>query len=528
MATFCVKHLARRTFRGITTLLMVWAGCVGCVRLPTYVEAQATARAGGCWPEYLPTPPLVTVTPAAPGVAGTALATATPFVRCPPLPGRTAASWPTPVPPPPAYPTLESRPWQTGSDRDTTLHLPAAVLTLDLAVHPTEGWPALGSVVWSGTNDPERVMLSVYNPLARRWSIARQVDLGQAQIGRYSRSVRLAITADSQVHALWGMSDPDFSDGDPPSGLWASSSSDFGETWSPPLRIASGCRRVNDVAAGLDGTLVVMAVCDEERGNTLAMVTRRADGTWLPVERLPISVRYYSEGSVLIAGSGAEARAIGLALVEGDGVPAGYLVSRSLTGSEPWRVERVAITAPLAFPLGERMWHLRGVSYTRPQGPALTFTWTDAEAGGAYALTSLDGGRSWGHVALIAAPFEANGRILDAIPAYDPAADRLVAIWSCCAAGVFNTLPATHYASWNVPGSDVWHALGGAGPIPLAIGSRAAGETVGAQAANSRFAWVAWVERQKQVEVRSLALNQIIPVAAYPTATPQALPGGRP
>lgn len=499
-----------------------------CTRLPTYVESQATAQAGGCWPDYLPTPPLVTVTPATTMLTGTLLPTATPFVRCPPLPGRTAVVWPTPVPPQPLYPTLEGQPWQTGSDRDTTLHLPAAVLTLDLATHPTEGWPAVASVVWSGTRDPERVMVSVYNPAARRWSIARQVDLGQAQIGRYSRTVSIAITGDRQVHALWGMSDPDFSDGDPPSGLWVSSSADFGETWSAPTRIATGCRRVNDVAASLDGALVVMVVCEEERGNVLAMITRRADGTWLPVERLPAPVRYYSEGSIQITSAGADARAVGLLLVEGNGVPTGYLVSRPVASTEPWRVERVTITSPTALPLGQRMWHVRSVSYTRPQGPALTFTWTDAEAGEAYALTSLDGGRSWGPVSFVAAPFEAAGRVLDAIPAYDPAADRLVAIWSCCAAGVFSTASATHYASWSVPGTGVWRLTSGETPIPLVLGSRAAGETVGAQAANSRFGWVAWIERQKQVEVRSLELNQIVPVAAYLTATPLTAPGGQP
>lgn len=50
--------------------------------------------------------------------------------------------------------------------------------------------------------------------------------------------------------------------------------------------------------------------------------------------------------------------------------------------------------------------------------------------------------------------------------------------------------------------------------------------TVGAQAHNSRFIWITWVERQKQVEVRSLDLNTVIPISAYPTATPITIPGG--
>ncbi len=293
---------------------------------------------------------------------------------CPPPPGRTAVRWPTPVPPPPAFPTQAGRPWQTGSGQATTLLLPDAVLALDMAVHPTAGWPAVAAVVWSGTGDPERVMVSVYNPRAARWSIARQVDLGPARIGRYTRTVRVAISGAGRVTAVWGMSDPDFADNDPPLAVWASDSDDVGETWSAPTRVAVGCRRVNDA------------------------------------------------------------------------VSVGYLLRRLLRGDAPATITRIPLAAPADWAMGSRMWDLRGLAFTRPAGPGVSFTWTDADgSGGAYALTSLDGGTSWGALERIAAPFTAGG-IFSVAPAYDPVADRLVAVWTCCAGGVLQAPPATHSA----------------------------------------------------------------------------------
>lgn len=496
----------------------------GCARLPTYVEAQATARAGGCWPDYLPTPPLVTMTPAGTVVPGTPQPTATPLTICPPRPGRTAVAWPTPVPPPPAFPTQAGHPWQTGGGQETTLLLPSAVLALDLAVHPTAGWPAVAATVWAGTDDPDRVMVSVYNPESARWSIARQVDLGPAQIGHYSRTVRLAVSGSGRVTVIWGMSDPDFTDNDPPSGIWASDSADDGETWSAPTRIAAGCRRVNDVVADGDGRLAVLLVCDEARGNYLAMMLRSADGAWQPLERLPVATNYFSESSLVLVGTGSAATVVGLTFVMEGGVATGYLLRRPLSGDTPAAITRVSVSAPADWQLGARMWNLRGLAFTRPSGSGVIFTFTDAEGnGGAYALTSLDGGLSWGGLERIAAPFTP-GFIFSAAPAYDPAADRLVAVWSCCAGEVLRAAPATHYGSWSAPGSGRWQTLGGTAPLPLVLGSRVAGETTSAQAANSRHTWVAWVEGLKQVVVRSLDLNQLIPVDAYPTAAPFIAP----
>lgn len=285
------------------------------------------------------------------------------------------------------------------------------MLTIDLATHLTESWAAVGAVVWSGNRDPERAFVSVYHPQSRVWSPAHQVDIGPAQLGRYSRTVAVAISGDRTVHAVRGMSDPDFRDNDPPSGIWAGSSTDFGTTWSPPQRIASDCRRVNDLAVTLDGTLVAQLICNDGPDRSVpAMVVRWPDGAW----------------------------------------------------------------------------------------------------------------RSWGPVERIATPQRAGEQIAFVAPAYDPAADRLVAVWTCCAFVLFATPETTHYASWSVPGSGVWQPGVDATRVPLVFGARSAFETVSAQARNSRSGWIAWIERQQRVELRSFTLNQIVPVDQY------QLPGGRP
>ncbi len=249
-------------------LLGVVLALAGCARLPTYVAAQATAQAGGCWPDYLPTPPLVTVTPAGSALPGTPQPIRRRWCPARRRPGRTAVRWPTPVPPPPAFPTQAGRPWQTGSGQATTLLLPDAVLALDMAVHPTAGWPAVAAVVWSGTDDPERVMVSVDNPRAARWSIARQVDLGPARIGRYTRTVRVAIERRRAGDGGLGHERPGLRRQRSALAVWASDSDDVGETWSAPTRVAVGCRRVNDAVSV--GYLLRRLL----RGDTPAPITR--------------------------------------------------------------------------------------------------------------------------------------------------------------------------------------------------------------------------------------------------------------
>ena len=159
---------------------------VGCAVPPNYAEVPATAQSTGCWPDPYPTPRLVTVTPGEsaltptatilPGTAtATALPTTTPYPRCPAAPGATLIPWPTPVPNPPPYPTMEPRRWVSGSDRLMTMHLPGSVYALDLAVHPTEGWPVVG-VTQRSWGMPIQAFVRIYDPRTQDWGVARQVD----------------------------------------------------------------------------------------------------------------------------------------------------------------------------------------------------------------------------------------------------------------------------------------------------------------------------------------------------------------
>jgi hypothetical protein len=158
--------------------------------------------------------------------------------------------------------------------------------------------------------------------------------------------------------------------------------------------------------------------------------------------------------------------------------------------------------------------------------PGITFMFSGRYRASAYALTSLDGGHSWGNVEVIAYhpgnSQETGQELAFVTPGYDPAADRLLALWVCC-----NKDAATHYASWSIPGSGVWQPDQGPAnystAVPVILGSRAADMTVSAQAANGRVTWLAWIEQDKQIEVRSLNLNQIVPVGEYPTPAPPTL-----
>src|SRR4051794_32781535 len=89
--------------------------------------------------------------------------------------------WPTPVPAPPAYPTMEPRRWLGGSDPRATFQLPGVTLDLHMAVHPTQGWPAVAvQQRFNESSDPIQSFIRVLNPHTGQWSAAQQVDVGQS------------------------------------------------------------------------------------------------------------------------------------------------------------------------------------------------------------------------------------------------------------------------------------------------------------------------------------------------------------
>jgi hypothetical protein len=424
---------------------------------------------------------------------------------------------------------MEPQLWQYGGGLQTVMELPDIILTTDLTVHPTEGWPVVGAIQWSGNREPERAFVRALNPEAGVWDVAQNVDLGASGVGRRFRSMAVGVTLDRTVHAAWGS--PDF----PRLGVWASSSRDFGRTWSAPQQIAPGCMFVLDLAASLDNRLVALAVCPvDQRSVDLAVIVRNADGVWGEPERVAAPVWYASDGSVQVIGEGPDARIVLLATGNANSPATIYLLSRPLDGGAWERQQRTIAVG--GAEVGALPWRVRSTSFTRPDGSTgLLFAFGVRGTAGVFALTSLDGGRSWGEIRPIAFDgAEQSGRWLDrAVPAYDPEADRFAAVWACCADAAWAVVPSTLYGSWSRPDGH-WQPPQGPGEyaprVPLRLGmDSAVSSLVGAQAHNGRLVWLAWVEGSSRVVARALDLNQIIPVAEYPPATPRPTrPGGRP
>jgi len=496
-------------------------------------DAQATAQVAGCWPGAVATPRAVTVTPlgvvALPSTTTpTALPTTTAYPRCTPGPGTpTLPPTRTAVPTRPPYPTRAPDLLQGGSAMQTALQLPGTAYAIDLAAHPTEGWPVVGVLQrFSISTDPIQSFVRVFNPGTRSWGAAQQVDIGASSNGTdRNGSTAVGVTGDRMVHAVWGGSDAN-----PEGGIWTSFSRDFGASWSAPALLADHCATVLDLATSAAGWIVVLAQCYARAGDQVrlyaGLLVRDPAGMWAPLARLPAVPATF--GAVVIAGDGAAARAVALTTAHG---PQGdtrtlYLTARPLAGADAWTTStRAFAVAGIADgDLGDFGVHVRGLTYTRPGQalPALTFMFCGRGQARAYALTSSDSGASWGQVEAIAS-FSDGRQLTSVTPAYDVAADALIALW---VAGDGDA--ATHYGSWSVPGSGVWQpALRPGVATPLVLGSRNAGQTASAQAANARVAWVAWVEGETQVVVRSLNLNQVVPRDVYPTSTPQPT-GGQP
>jgi hypothetical protein len=348
----------------------------------------------------------------------------------------------------------------------------------------------------------------------------------------------VGITGDDTVHVVWGGSD------EGSAGLWTSQSTDYGETWSAPLRIATSCYFANAMATTASGWIVVQATCftggraDPQPDSTL--IVRREDGTWLPPSSTGVPGWF---GTVKIAGDGPDALATALITSHGAGqdTHVAYLIRKYLRNAGGWEVttRRIAPLGIAEAEAGEYHFNLQSLAYPRHYGDGtvrtgITFMWSGRRRASAYALSSFDGGRSWGEVEPIVS-YEGNSeetgrRIEHVVPAYDVVADRLLAIWVCCG-DPREHQSATHYASWSVPGSGVWHAslqakaddppdLAPDQPVQLALGGRSVSDMAATLASNSRKTWIGWIEDRQEIKVRSFELNQMIPVDQYPTPTP--------
>jgi hypothetical protein len=526
-------------------LLVLLTGCTtDLTGYETYAETLATAAAQGCWSSSAPTPLPITVTPlggATPTATATAatagptltpLPTTTPLPRCTPGPGVTQEPYPTPRPTEPPYPTRTALLRDPVSQATELLRLPNAVLALDVATHPIINAPVVAAIDIPVLNkDTARVFVRAYDSRTGVWTTGQNVDLPGTHPGSRFRSVATAITPDGTIHVVWGATDY------PALEIYAAASRDVGRTWSQPTRLAGGMVGVLDVAtSATSNDVFVLAM---QRDPAVAPVSFVYDaGQWSERTVLPLDRAWYgSGGSLVISGDGPDATLVALVTANPDVPRTVYMLRRPLSGGAWELVGSRTIPDDTA---GSITRAVRGVAYTlqNASGQAIagvTFTFTLADYPSAYAVTSLDGGQSWGAAEPIVhygvpAQGSAGPLVLAVAPAFDAAAQRVVTVWSCCADATWGNVEASHSASWSTPSSGLWTPDQGPGQqaqrVALISGAAGAGLTGLAQARNSRIGWLAWVEDGNQVWARTLSLNTIIPVERYPAPTVVPTAGG--
>ncbi|HEU4325315.1 MAG TPA: hypothetical protein VFS21_19385, partial [Roseiflexaceae bacterium] len=390
---------------------------------------------------------------------------------------------------------------------------------IDLAVHPTAGWPAVLAVnFWNFGSDPAALFARVYDPQAGRWGPVVQLDTGASSLGGDQfHSAAIAVAPDGTVHAAWGASDAD-------GALWASASSDHGASWSAPQRLATGCWHVRGLAATPQGGLLVLGICvqttRDEHGSGPAIIERTPAGTWLPPQPLPVVAW---DGDLVVTGD--QAVALVTPRLGGDTRHTGFLLTRPLDQpGASWRLRTVPLLPPGLPPqiLGDFAWHLQGT----PTRDGAVFTWAAYDRAGAFALRVV-GEQAEPAQAIIAdnARTAETGRaIWHVAPVFDPGADRLAAIWGCCGNPLDNQ-PASLVGGWSQPWSGVWRAALQTTPAdeggPLPLDARRVGALASAQAPGSRVVWLGWVEDRQELRVQSLPVEQLVPPAELPTPVPE-------
>jgi hypothetical protein len=505
-------------------------GCTSPALDRTEVDPGVPTVAANCWPGTSPPPQAVTdlargqlITV---GGTSTPMLMTTPTVPCTSVPiaprlMSTSAAGQTPVLHPTQRPIISNG----GSPLLTLLDMPS-LDHVALAVHPAEGWAAVASDWPDDQNGSDggpshRIFVRVFNPHAHAWGIAQQVNPPPAEDGNgLAAGVALAITGDGTVHVVWGGA---FTSGNP---VWYAQSRDDGTTWSAPVTIGHDCSSVARMAATLDGQLVVLGLCTSPSGRGRihpGFIVRRADGTWLPQDDVDVDGR---SGSLVVLGDGPDARAV--ALVAGASSGNGFIIQKRLADPGPWQVQSKDLAPPSGLYADTASSYLfHGTAFRRPNGTdGIVFTWSVYGGNAVHALESLDGGQSWGPVETVAAyPSQESGDPPPdhrwSVPAYDARSDRLIIILVRRDLQITWPGNGTHYAFWSVPGSGVWrprHIPGAYDPvIPLISGASSASDTDTAQAANGSYLWLAWIESYRQLKVRSIDLDLIVPPDQYPT-----------
>lgn len=506
----------------------------------TDAEVAQTAVAQGCWSatdRATPFPATVTVTGGTPTTTPTVitnfgqptntpaptrtpLPTTTPLPLCTPAPGQTIIPSATPLPTEPAYATRPANGAQPYADGVEVMRLPNAVLMMDAAVHPIASWPAVAAIDIPVVNQGEpRVFVRVYDPRRNAWTTARTVDREGSRPGKLNRSVAVGVTPDDTVHTVWGSSDF------PGMELFYSQSKDYGETWAAPQSLGGPYFAVLDALTTFSNEVYVLALERADEHTVRARLLRRdAGGAWSREELPHGHIWQASSGALAVTGDGTSAAQLVVFLTAGESRPGGaWTIVRPLRGGA-WVAQ--GHTSPDASGLLDRA---AAVAFSYRVGQetrqGVTFSASLRDQGDAlYALTSLDGGATWGRMHAAA---RTGGRISSGGIAYDPAASRLVAIWNCCGDATWGNDEATHYAAWANPMSEEWSPGAGTAAgerAPLVTQAKAAALTQVVHGLNARITWLIWLEDGQAVRARSYNLDRIIPRDQYPEPTPVIVP----
>ncbi|MFN8567040.1 MAG: hypothetical protein U0Z44_05840 [Kouleothrix sp.] len=245
---WCYSHNGAAPAPAAPGGLAVPRGAAGRVRAAAHLCRYSCDRAGGRLLAGNALPPApATITPAGQPTA---------YPRCTPAPGETQLPWPTRLPARAQFPTMLPVNQPGSTVMQTIMQLPDAILSVDVAVHPLSGDPAVAAIAapLTSTGGPHAFVRS-YDGRTRTWGALQNLDIGAAAIGQHRfRSIALAVSGDGTITAVWGAT------AHPVYGLWASISRDGGASWAAPEHLADNVFGVLDVAATLDGQVAVLAL----------------------------------------------------------------------------------------------------------------------------------------------------------------------------------------------------------------------------------------------------------------------------
>ncbi|HEU4328103.1 MAG TPA: hypothetical protein VFS21_33510 [Roseiflexaceae bacterium] len=447
------------------------------------------------------------------GVRGAALRVLVLALLGLPACGSAGSTAPTPTPVPTPVPTATPRPARHAPTRDlgVALNLPGQIEQVSLAVHPRDGWPAVVALsYWNFSTDPAMLFVRAYDPTVGTWGAAQQLDLGPSSLGADAfHGAALAVDREGRITAVWGASDSD-------GGVWTSTSDDAGQRWSAPLRLATGCWQVRSAVATPDGQIVALAFCThttpDQNGSGPTLLTRTAAGDWLPPQPVPVVAW---DGALVVSDN--QVLALVVPYLGGDQPHAGFVLTRPL--GEPgasWGVQPVPLVPAGQSPeaLGLYGWHVQGVAIA---GGAL-FSYTGYDRPSAFSLVVRAGLPL--EPQAITAEEESSGErgrsLWYAAPGYEPASDRLAAVWGCCGSPL-DRRATPLYGAWATAGGAWFAALqqqpATAEGAALGLEGAQVEALVSAQAPGERTLWLAWVEAGRSVLVRSLAVDQLVPPA---------------